>query len=197
MTHVNDEIQEKKPGIITRFIKLDFKKKLQYLAVLLVVIVILAIYFANAGAPANQEPEGTGAKPVSEAVSGSIEEKLQETLSKIEGAGQVQVMITYESSAEIVPAVSVDTQTSTTTDEGEDGTSKTNTENTQSEIVTVNGSEGGSALVLKEKSPPVKGVIVVAQGADDIRVKLSLLSAVETILNISPDQVDVYKMENE
>ncbi len=197
MTHVNDEIHEKKPGIIARFIKLDFKKKLQYLAILLVVIVILAIYFANAGAPANKEPAGSGAKPVSEAVSSSIEEKLQETLSKIEGAGQVQVMITYESSAEIVPAVSVDTQTSTTTDEGEDGTSKTNTENTQSEIVTVNGSEGGSALVLKEKSPPVKGVIVVAQGADDIRVKLSLLSAVETILNISPDQVDVYKMENE
>ena len=160
-------------------------------------IVILAIYFANAGAPANQEPAGSGAKPVSETVSGSIEEKLQDTLSKIEGAGQVQVMITYESSSEIVPAISVDTQTSTTTDESEDGTSKTNTENTQSEIVTVNGSEGGNALVLKEKSPPVKGVIVVAQGADDIRVKLSLLSAVETILNISPDQVDVYKMENE
>ena len=35
MTHVNEEIQEKKPGIIVRFIKLDFKKKLQYLAVLL------------------------------------------------------------------------------------------------------------------------------------------------------------------
>ncbi len=197
MTHVNEETQEKKQSIIVKFMKLDFKKKLQYLAVLLIVIVILAIYFASAGSPVKQQTPGENTAPVSEAGSSSIEEKLQETLSKIEGAGKVQVMITYDSSAEIVPAISVDTQVSTTTDESEDGTSKTNTENTQSEVVTVNGTEGGSALVLKEKSPPVKGVIVVAQGADDIRVKLSLLSAVETILNISPDQVDVYKMENE
>ncbi len=197
MAHVNEETQVKKQGLVTKFIKLDFKKKLQYLAVLLIVIVILAIYFASIGSPEKKEPTNENQAPVSEAGSSSIEEKLQETLSNIEGAGKVQVMITYESSAEIVPAISVDTQTSTTTDESENGTSKTNTENTQSEIVTMNGTDGSGALVLKENSPPVKGVIVVAQGADDIGVKLSLLSAVETILNISPDQVDVYKMQNE
>ncbi len=194
MTQVNEETQVKKQGLITRFAKLDFKKKLQYLAILLVVIVILAIYFTSAGSPVSQEPVSQAAT-VSETVPSSVEEKLQETLSKIEGAGLVQVMITYESSAEIVPAISVDTQTSTTTDEREGGSSTTKSENSQSEVVTVNGSSGNNALVLKENSPPVKGVIVVAEGADDIGVKLSLLSAVKTILNISPDQVDVYKMQ--
>lgn len=194
MTQVNEETQVKKQGLITRFAKLDFKKKLQYLAILLVVIVILAIYFTSAGSPVSQEPVSQAAT-ISETVPSSVEEKLQETLSKIEGAGLVQVMITYESSAEIVPAISVDTQTSTTTDEREGGSSTTKSENSQSEVVTVNGSSGNNALVLKENSPPVKGVIVVAEGADDIGVKLSLLSAVKTILNISPDQVDVYKMQ--
>ncbi len=194
MTQVNEETQVKKQGLITRFAKLDFKKKLQYLAILLVVIVILAIYFTSAGSPVSQEPVSQAAT-VSETVPSSVEEKLQETLSKIEGAGLVQVMITYESSAEIVPAISVDTQISTTTDEREGGSNTTKSENTQSEVVTVNGSSGNNALVLKENSPPVKGVIVVAEGADDIGVKLSLLSAVKTILNISPDQVDVYKMQ--
>ncbi len=194
MTQVNEETQVKKQGLITRFLKLDFKKKMQYLAILLVVIVILAIYFTSAGSPVSQEPMSQAAA-VSETGSSSIEEKLQETLSRIEGAGLVQVMITYESSAEIVPAISVDTQTSTTTDDREDGSSTTKSENTQSEIVTVNGSSGNNALVLKENSPPVKGVIVVAEGADDIGVKLSLISAVKTILNISLDQVDVYKMQ--
>ena len=194
MTQVNEETQVKKQGLITRFAKLDFKKKLQYLAILLVVIVILAIYFTSAGSPVSQEPVSQAAT-VSQTVPSSVEEKLQETLSKIEGAGLVQVMITYESSAEIVPAISVDTQTSTTTDEREGGSSTTKSENSQSEVVTVNGSSGNNALVLKENSPPVKGVIVVAEGADDIGVKLSLLSAVKTILNISPDQVDVYKMQ--
>lgn len=194
MTQVNEETQVKKQGLITRFAKLDFKKKLQYLAILLVVIVILAIYFTSAGSPVSQEPVSQAAT-VSQTVPSSVEEKLQETLSKIEGAGLVQVMITYESSAEIVPAISVDTQISTTTDERESGSSTTKSENSQSEVVTVNGSSGNNALVLKENSPPVKGVIVVAEGADDIGVKLSLLSAVKTILNISPDQVDVYKMQ--
>jgi len=197
MTQVSEETQSKKQGIIARFVKLDFKKKLQYLAILLIVIVILAIYFTSAGSPAAAPEPVSQAAPVANTGSSSIEEKLQETLSRIEGAGLVQVMITYESSAEIVPAISVDTQTSTTTDEREDGSSTTKSENTQSEVVTVNGSDGNNALVLKENSPPVKGVIVVAEGADDIGVKLNLLSAVETILNVSPDQVDVYKMENE
>ena len=65
------------------------------------------------------------------------------------------------------------------------------------EIVTINGSNGSVALVLREDSPEVKGVLVIAEGADDIGVKLSLLNAVKTILNVSLDKVDVYKMNNE
>ncbi len=195
MTEVTERTQDKK-GLLLKFVKLDFKKKLQYLAILLVVIVMLAIYFASTGKAQQPEPTQQPSSN-SQTDTDSMEEKLQDTLSKIAGAGRVEVMITYESSAEIVPALSVDKQTSTTTDLGDNGSSTTNTENTQSEIVTVNGSDGNSALVLKENSPPVKGVIVVAEGAEDIGVKLSLLSAVQTILNISPDQVDVYKMGNQ
>ncbi len=195
MTDVSEQTQSEKKNIFVRFAKLEFKKKLQYLAVLLIVVVILAIYFASTGTEKKETPQGV--QPVDASESSSIEQKLQDTLSKIQGAGRVQVMITYESSAEIVPAISVDTQTSTTTDQNENGSSTTSTENKQSEVVTVNGGDGSKALVLKENSPPVKGVIVVAEGADDIGVKLSLLDAVETILNISPDQVDVYKMQKE
>ncbi len=187
-----------KKGLVSRFMKLDIKKKIQYLAILLVVIVILTIYFASSGGFANK-PENKTSQASAQVTAGvqeasSVEQQLKNTLSQIEGAGQVEVMITYESSGEIIPAISVDKQTTTTTDEDEGRTSTTNTENTQSEVVTVGGSGGNSALVLKEKSPEIRGVIVVAQGADNIRVKLNLLSAVQTLLNISPDQVDVYKM---
>ncbi len=189
-------------GVLSRFTKLDIKKKIQYLAILLVVIVILAIYFASSGGiTKKQENNNTSSAANTEVQSAqtadSIEQQLKYTLSQIEGAGKVEVMITYESSSEIVPAISVDKQTSTTTNTSDNSMSTTNTENTQSEVVTVNGSNGNSALVLKEKSPEIRGVIVVAEGADNIAVKLNLLSAVKTLLNISPDQVDVYKMNNE
>ena len=196
----NEEALEtkSKKGILSRFMKLDIKKKIQYLAILLVIIVILTIYFASSGGLANKQEDKTTQAAAQEAVGAnettSIEQQLKYTLSQIEGAGQVEVMITYESSSEIVPAISVDKQTSTTTDSDEGGKKTTNTENTQSEVVTVGGSSGNSALVLKEKSPEIRGVIVVAEGADNITVKLNLLSAVQTLLNINPDQVDVYKM---
>ena len=197
---VNSEASEpkSKKGLLARFMKLDIKKKIQYLAILLVIIVILTIYFTSSGGIAKKQEDNTSQAGAQEQISvqeaSSIEQQLKYTLSQIEGAGLVEVMITYESSSEIVPAISVDKQTSTTTDSGDSGTSTTNTENTQSEVVTIGGSGENSALVLKEKSPEIRGVIVVAEGADNIAVKLNLLSAVETLLNVSPDQVDVYKM---
>ena len=196
----NGEASEPKSntGLLSRFMKLDIKKKIQYLAILLVIIVILTIYFTSSGGVAKSQEDNTSQAAAQETVSaqqtGTIEQQLKYTLSRIEGAGQVEVMITYESSGEIVPAISVDKQTSTTTDSSDNGTSTTNTENTQSEVVTIGGSGGNSALVLKEKSPEIRGVIVVAEGANNIAVKLNLLSAVQTLLNVSPDQVDVYKM---
>lgn len=190
---------KKMKNMLSGFAKLDVKKKIQYLAILLIVIVILAIYFASSGKPTTEPTmmnDTTQAAVQSTVGYDSIEEKLKATLSRIEGAGEVEVMITYESSAEIVPAISVDTQTSTTTDTRDSGSSSTNTENRQSQVVTVGGGSEASALVLREDSPVVKGVIVVAKGADNIAVKLNLLNAVQTILNVGPHQVDVYKMTN-
>jgi len=190
---------ERKQGVFSRLGKLDVKKKIQYLAILLIVIVILVIYFSS-GSLVSKKQENTAPAATPEApgtsMTDSIEEKLAATLSQIEGAGDVEVMITYESTSEIVPAFSVDKQTTTITDNRETGTSTTNTENTQSEVVTVGGSGGSSALVLKEISPKIRGVIVVAEGADDITVRLNLLNAVQTLLNVGPRQVDVYKMKH-
>ena len=184
-------------SIISRFAKLSIKKKIQYVAILLVIVVILAIYFTSFGSSEPSEETSAVQTDTEIADIDSVEAKLMDTLSHIDGAGHVEVMITYESSAEIVPALSVDTQTSTTTDDSENGSSTTTSENTQNEIVTINGSNGSSALVLRENCPEVKGVLVIAEGADDIGVKLNLLNAVQTILSVGPDKVDVYKMNNE
>ncbi len=182
-------------SLISSFKKLDTKKKIQYAAILLIAIIILTIYFSSfkSAADVKDTPEAT---PMS-LTSDSIEKRLEETLSNIEGAGRVRVMITYESSAEIVPAISVDKHSSSTTDVGQNGTSTINTENTKSSIVTIDSSNGSSALVLREISPKILGVLVIAEGADDIGVRLSLQKAVQTVLNVSPDRVDVYKMNNE
>lgn len=189
-----DSKEKSMRSAFAKFKKLDTKKKIQYAVILLITVVIIAIFFAstdNSSQPQTLQPSEI------ENQSGSLEERLKKALSSIEGAGRVEVMITYETSGLINPAISVDTQTTTTTDSFENGNSTTSTQNTQSEIVTVSGSDGNRALVLSEHSPQIKGVLVVAEGADDISVMLNLLNAVQTVLDVLPSQVDVYKMNKE
>lgn len=122
------------------------------------------------------------------------EQRLEEVLSSIKGAGEVKVMITYFSSDETVTAMNSQKQTSITTETTENGTktSQTTVENSTPMTVGSGGSE--SAFVLKNNEPEIKGVIVVAQGAQNLSVRLELEKAVETVLQILPSQVEIFTM---
>ena len=113
------------------------------------------------------------------------EARLDESLSKIYGAGKVKTMITYECGVEYVPAFSEDKQTTT----GLDGNRNTTEKNT---IVM----SGGKPVILKEIEPKVKGVIVVAEGARDARVKLELYQAVMTLLGVESSDIEIFAMAN-
>jgi stage III sporulation protein AG len=132
-----DQKTDSKPksGILARYMKLDTKKKVQYAVILLIAIVILAIYFTSVSKGQTSDDKDVSAETaavsaVSVVATDDISAQLKNTLSAIEGAGRVEVMITYESSAELVPAISIDKQSSTTVSESEDGKSTTNSENT-------------------------------------------------------------------
>ena len=47
-----------------------------------------------------------------------------------------------------------------------------------------------------EIMPPVKGVVVIAEGAGNVRVKLDLLKAVQALLSVSSSQVEIFKGNN-
>ena len=197
MNNANDEQADKKKK---RDILDLFKgQKAQTVVILLVVGAVLLIYFAN--------PFGNlfGAEEKAETVSvtgdqglnGGLENNMASKLSLIAGAGRVEVIISYETSKELVPVYVEDIQTSVIEDKDENSESTSRTENHQSEVVTMNSNASDSALIIKEKSAVIKGVIVIAQGAHDIKVKMDLLNAVSTLLNISPDQIEVYEMNKE
>ncbi len=123
------------------------------------------------------------------------EKELEEVLSNIKGAGKVSVMITYKNGNEVVCATNIETQTNTVTEKNENGgikESETVIENKSP--VTIDSQNGENALVVVEKEPEIRGVIVVAQGADKINVKINLQKAVETVLQISPSQVEIFAM---
>ncbi|WP_066500252.1 stage III sporulation protein AG [Abyssisolibacter fermentans] len=122
----------------------------------------------------------------------NIENKLEDILSKIRGVGSVEVMVTLEDTAERIPAINTTTIIEKTDEKDyQGGTRATNKENEINEIVTKSSDEEG-LVILKEIKPKVKGVIVVAQGVDNIKVKEDLYSAVKTVLGLSGNKVEVF-----
>ena len=172
------------------------KKTMEILIAIIIFAIILSIYASTLGGGSNEsekESEGTSS-------SGSIdvsqmEEKLENALSAIEGAGKVRVMITYETTPELIPAT--DSETQTTTNENEENQTSSKSETQSSKTVTIQQQSGTEAVTITEKQPEVRGVIIIAQGADDVRVKMDLLKAAQTVLNVSADRVDVFTMTNQ
>ena len=119
----------------------------------------------------------------------TLEEKLKNILSQIEGAGEVDVMITYESSEEIQPAFNT-TTTEETKEVDQQGGERTVT--TSSENKTMITSSSNEPIVIKTNQPKINGVIVVATGAKDLTVKETLYSAVQTALQVQGHQVEIY-----
>ncbi len=175
-------------------------KNYELIVTILVMAVIISIYVSSLK-PVDRLEEDSEAiyKPTIDEDSreeGTQEERLEKKLSAIKGAGKVEVMITYASSKEIVTAMNT-TQSNVTTEEQDSGggARKTTQNDINNQAVTMSESDGTKPLVIKEVEPEVKGVIVIAEGAYDINVKIELLNAVQTVLGVNPSKVEVFVMD--
>lgn len=147
-------------------------------------------------------PKGGNVEPAAANVADTVysseretEERLKSVLSCIRGAGEVEVMITYDTGAQIVPAMSTDTQTGITQSSGAGSESITENRTESSRPATVSQSGGNEAIVLTEKQPVVRGVIVIAEGAADIAVRMNLQNAVRTVLGVELSCIEVFEMK--
>lgn len=173
-------------------LKEDDKKKIYTLGALATVCVIGLVVFS--GTPKNEKDkeafkDATGAQveEVSENESKDLESKLESILAKIEGAGEVDAMITYESSEQIEPAFNSNATKEETTEKDAQGGERTVT--TSSENKTMITSGENNPVVIKTSEPKIKGVLVVSSGANDPEVKQKLYNAVQTALQVSGHQV--------
>ena len=145
-----------------------------------------------------QKEENTTTKQSVEAQQASSSEKEKDDLEKqltailkeINGSGDVSVMITYDNSEEIEPAYNSSATKETTSETDSSGGERT--VETSSENKTLVTSNSSDPIVIKTKEAKIKGVLVVASGAKDAQVKQTLYEAVQTALQISGHQVEVY-----
>ncbi|MDD3394084.1 MAG: hypothetical protein EOM28_03505 [Clostridia bacterium] len=121
-----------------------------------------------------------------------MEGRMAEILSKIQGAGQVDVMLTFRISTESVLAQEEKTEESRSQENG-----KTN-ENLQKEttvVMTEDGNGKTSPVILTEHSPQVEGVVIVAEGGDNAVVCNALSNAAQALLDVPAHKIAILKMK--
>lgn len=146
----------------------------------------------SAGQKPEREPEGLLS---SEEYTQTLEKKLQSMIESIEGVGKARVMITLESSEQMVYATEQKTQTESMQDiTGEDKKRTQQSDNRQTSYILIDkGSGQKQPVVTARLEPQVKGVVVVCPGAENKVVGARVVEVVTTALGIGSNRVCVVK----
>jgi len=117
-----------------------------------------------------------------------LEKRLEEIISVINGVGNVKVLITYEDEGERIPMENINEKSS------HDSESVDGERSNEKDIVLEDTGDGESVALRKKIYPSVRGVIVVAEGADDIAIKSELIAAVASVTGVSQHKIHVMSM---
>lgn len=122
-----------------------------------------------------------------------LENKIQATLARMDGVGQVQVTVTLETGLknEYVRNQNTTKRTSKETDK-ESGTRETTEVNENNQVVIPNGASQ-PAIVMEER-PEIAGVLIVAEGARNAQVREAIHASARTLLNIPAAKISVQPM---
>jgi hypothetical protein len=191
-----------KPPDYRKIKELKHLKKDQLLILLLAGILLLVISL-----PTEKKGEKQGISQASspsqgeqnlwdeEAYREALEVHLEELFSRMEGAGEVEVMITLASSSEKIVEKDTNGESETITEEDSAGGNRRTT-NIVNDETTVYGGETDQEqpYVSKELTPQVEGVVVLAAGGDDAVVKKNITEAAQALFGIDTHKIRIIKM---
>ncbi|MBC8059255.1 MAG: stage III sporulation protein AG [Clostridiaceae bacterium] len=193
--------------IINKYLKEGKNKGLNNLILIFLiglVLVITASFFSSSSG--NAKSQDVIGKSVLENTKNSnasvrsyeedMQNKLKNILSKMDGVGRVDVMVTCESGEEAVPALN-NNESSGTTEESSNGNKNVTTqETTTSSVVTSTDPEGSvKPFIVKTYNPKVCAVFIVAEGAENSLTQLRITKAVMDLTNVTDGKVNVLPMK--
>ena len=123
-----------------------------------------------------------------------LEKKLEDILSKVDGAGTVKVMITLDESEEIVLQTDSSVESNITNETDSSGGQRTVNSNSYSySTVLSGGSSNGEPYIIKQIYPKVAGVVVIAEGAGSAGIQTQISEAVQALFDIPAHKIKVLK----
>ena len=156
----------------------DFLKKNRYVALVLLIGVVLMCLPSGKKKSAEQVYIAPTVNEI------SVEERLGQILTQVDGAGEVQVFLTVASGEQTIY------QTNDTLSQNDNST------NSQIDTVTVTDSDRNEIGLIRQVNPPqYQGAIVVCSGADSPAVRLAVVDAVSKATGLSSDKISILKMK--
>ncbi len=165
-------------------------KKIKHIEIYIAVgfaLVLAMVYFIFLSP--NKTEEDTGSTQIdateqtfssSEEYTSYLENKLKNVITSLKGVGDAKVMVTLEKGFEYVFAT-----------EEEIKTSSNGTTITTVTIVMVDG----QPVIKEEIYPIVEGIVVVADGAGDVGVRMNILSIIQTVIGVDNAKINIMEGE--
>jgi stage III sporulation protein AG len=119
------------------------------------------------------------------------EDELKSSLEEMLGVNNVTVLVDLDSSDQQILATNKTIQKQTTEQSDKNGGHQTIDSNTTNEKPVIENGNNQEPIVIQTKKPVVRGVLVVAKGAEDIEVKKSIVEAVTRVLDVPSFRVAV------
>ena len=178
------------------------KKKTENLVFLLIILVVTVVAINIIWKDEKEDTNITNqtnkklADNIQETITTSnnfLEEKLEHILSNINGVGNVDVLITYNETEEIIPIYNKTDKKSLTNEIDSNGGTRTIEETDTIEEVIFQNDE---IIIQKTVSPKIEGAIITATGANNSSVKANIIQAVEAATGLATHKIQVFEKSN-
>lgn len=157
-------------------------KKYKFVLLVIIIGVVLLLLPSFDGEETREAPAVQTAVSSDDFSVETMERRLEETLSRIEGAGEVDVVLTVRSGARQILAQ----DGKTTERDGE-------VDSTISTVVISGEDRGEETVALQQLSPQYQGALVVCPGGDDPAVRLRLSEAISALTGLGTDKISICK----
>lgn len=125
-----------------------------------------------------------------------MEERLTQALTRVEGVGEVRVMITLKSSSELIVEKEQPVRRSATSESDAMGGSRSiNEVDSQESVVYRSDGSLNEPYVIKTLPPQIEGVLVIAQGAGNGNVSRTIVEIAQALFDVEAHKVKVVRME--
>jgi stage III sporulation protein AG len=122
----------------------------------------------------------------------TLENRLKDILEKIVGVGSVDVLITVESTEETVLKENEKESQQITDETDKNGGKRHVTSITkEGQVVLYESSGGQTPYVIKRIKPAIRGVLIVAKGAENATVRRLIVDAVEKGISVPVNRISV------